>query len=508
VASVLYTREVPAHHEVEHTYAPAPDAEPPDLTALPGVADVGDPETVDLCAVYFDTADLALRRAGVTLRRRTGGGDEGWHLKLPAKVGREEIRWGLGSAHRAPPRRLLQRTRAWTRGAPVVPVASIATRRTERALRAGDGTVLAELADDRVTATAEGSQDPVSWREWELELVAGELALLEAADELMASAGVPVSTLGRKILHVLGDRVEEPAPPRFRPKGPARDVLHRRLAEQVDDLLLRDSQVRVGSAEGVHQARVACRRLRSALATYRPLVDRTVTDPLRAELQWLGRELAGARDAKVVRQRLAGLLDEEPPGLAGRVERARLRSTYDERARAAQAEVLEVLDSDRYLALLDGLVRLVEAPPWTEVADRRARDVLPGRVRRDFRRLRRSVAALEDAPERDPAMHRARKDAKRLRYAAETLEPVWGKNARRLAKEAKRLTTHLGDRQDTVVSRQHLVEIAREADAAGESDFTWGRLHAREEARAEQYDRDFGRVWHRASRKRLRAWLR
>ena len=505
---VLYTRGVSEHREVEHTYAPGPDAEPPDLTALPGVADVGDPETVDLCAVYFDTADLALLRAGVTLRRRTGGGDEGWHLKLPAEVGREEIRWALGSARRAPPRRLLQRTRAWTRGAPVVPVATIETQRTERALRAGDGTVLAELADDRVTATAEGSQDPVSWREWELELVAGELDLLEAADDVMAAAGVSVSTVGRKILHVLGDRVAEQSPPRVRPKGPARDVLQRRLAEQVADLLRRDSQVRGGSAEGVHQARVACRRLRGALATYRPLVDRTVTDPLRDELQWLGRELAGARDAKVVRQRLAGLLDEEPAGLVGRVERARLRSTYDGRARVAQAEVLEVLESDRYFALLDGLVHLVDEPPWTEVADRRARDVLPKRVRRDFRRLARSVAALEEAPERDPAMHQARKDAKRLRYAAETLEPVWGKDARRLAKAAKELTAHLGDRQDTVVSRQHLVEIAREADAAGESDFTWGRLHAREEARAEQYDRDFERVWHRASRKRLRAWLR
>ena len=496
------------HREVERTYAAAPGASLPDLSALPGIAAIGDPADLDLAAVYFDTPDLALLRARVSLRRRTGGDDEGWHLKLPAGTGRDELHLPLEAAGQAPPPELLERARGWTRGAPVVAVATVATVRTERALRAPDGRVLALLADDQVIGADLESGRSVAWREWELELVDGDESLLRAADGLMAGGGIPVSDVPRKILHVLGERLGEPRLlPQVGPELPAGNLLQRRLAEQVAELLRRDGQVRAGSAEGVHQARVASRRLRCALATYRPLVDRAVTDPVRAELQWLGRALADARDAKVVRERLAALLDEEPPDLVDSSARARLASTYDERGRIAGAHAREVLDSERYFALLDTLERLVDDPPWTDLAARPADDVLRGRVRRDWKRLRRSIAEAADAPDRDRALHQARKDAKRFRYAAEVLQPVWGKDARRLARSAKRLTSHLGARQDTVVSREHLEEIAGAAEAAAEGAFTWGRLHAREQGRAERLDRDLDDLWSDMSRKKLRAWL-
>ncbi|MGH3480415.1 MAG: CYTH domain-containing protein, partial [Nocardioidaceae bacterium] len=82
---------VGTHLEVERKYDAAPEARLPDLTRLPGVAGVAEPEQYDLDAVYFDTADLALARGRITLRRRTGGHDAGWHLKLPAGTpGRQE----------------------------------------------------------------------------------------------------------------------------------------------------------------------------------------------------------------------------------------------------------------------------------------------------------------------------------------------------------------------------------------------------------------------------------
>jgi DNA-binding sugar fermentation-stimulating protein len=59
-----------------------------------------------------------------------------------------------------------------------------------------------------------------------------------------------------------------------------------------------------------------------------------------------------------------------------------------------------------------------------------------------------------------------------------------------------------------VVSRRHLEALADEAEAAGESAFTYGRLHAREQSSAAELDRRFARVWERASRPKLRAWLR
>ena len=69
-----------------------------------GVADVRAAGTVDLLAVYYDTADLRLARSRVSLRRREGGADEGWHLKLPTaeRETREELRCPLGP--RAPDR--------------------------------------------------------------------------------------------------------------------------------------------------------------------------------------------------------------------------------------------------------------------------------------------------------------------------------------------------------------------------------------------------------------------
>ncbi|HET7350303.1 MAG TPA: CYTH domain-containing protein, partial [Marmoricola sp.] len=194
------------HLEIERTYAVDPDASLPELTQLPEVAAVGPARVDHLDAVYFDTADLALTRAGVSLRRRTGGADEGWHLKVPAGSGRDEIRVPLTRAQRHPPAELRRTVAAWTLKAPLEPIATIETRRTRRDLVAGNGSVLAELADDEVTGTPEGSAGSVVWREWELELVDAGVDLLEAADALMAGIGIRPGEVQRKIVRVLGDR--------------------------------------------------------------------------------------------------------------------------------------------------------------------------------------------------------------------------------------------------------------------------------------------------------------
>ena len=497
------------HLEIERTYTPNGDLDLPDLRALPGVAEVG-PEHVDqLDAVYFDTADLALTQAGITLRRRTGGADEGWHLKLPADKGRDEIRVSLSRARLHPPAELRRAVVAWAHKAPLHAIATVSTRRTRRDLLADDGTVLAEVADDEVTGEPEGSAAPVAWREWEVELVEGEESLLVAADKLMAGAGVEPSAVQRKLLHVLGDRAPSaPSLPEVGVDLPAGRVLQRRLMRQLGELKRRDSEMRRHRDDGVHQARVACRRLRSALATYRPLVDREVTDPIRTEIKWLGRALADARDAKVVRDRLRAMVDAEPDDVVVGPVRRRLDTTFGERARAGWAQVDETLSSDRYFDLLTDLDRLVADPPWTEKAARPAEDVLPRRVRKDWRRLKRRMANLDEAEDRDAELHEVRKDAKRLRYAAEAVHTVWGKDAKRLAKAAKKLTSHLGELQDTVMSRPDLLRIASTADAAGESSVTWGVLLVREEERAAELDHELPHLWAKVSRKKLRRWLR
>ena len=110
----------------------------PGLDTLPGVAGTRGPDIVQLEAEYYDTADFRLLRSGITLRRRKGGDDAGWHLKLPAgPASREEIRRPLGRAGRRAPAELTNLVRASTRGRPLEPVASITTLRQITTLLGG-----------------------------------------------------------------------------------------------------------------------------------------------------------------------------------------------------------------------------------------------------------------------------------------------------------------------------------------------------------------------------------
>jgi CHAD domain-containing protein len=292
------------------------------------------------------------------------------------------------------------------------------------------------------------------------------------------------------------------------PDAAAGDVLHRLLVEQRAELGRREDGIRRGVPDSVHKARVATRRLRSALSAYRPLLDRDVADPVRRELRWLARTLGDSRDLEVVHERLCGLLDGEPPFLVVGPVRRRLDATYAGRQQEADAHVQQALDSRRHQELLAALDRLVTAPPWTAAAEARARDVLLPRVRGEWKALDRRVRAIPGAVDRDRAVHDARKAAKSLRYVVEALVPAWGADAERLAGAAKEISSLLGERQDTVVARRDLAALAREASEAGESSFTYGRLHAREEANAARLDRDFEKLWAVSSGRRLRAWLR
>ena len=139
-----------------------------------GVATVDAPVEHALEAVYLDTADLRLLRARITLRRRTGGADAGWHLKLPAGTARRELHAPLGRASKKPPKALLEPVAGVLRGAQAQPVATLRTRRVVTALRDADGRLLAEVADDTVTRDPPpapgGAAELQTWREVEVEL--------------------------------------------------------------------------------------------------------------------------------------------------------------------------------------------------------------------------------------------------------------------------------------------------------------------------------------------------
>ncbi|WP_160007861.1 CHAD domain-containing protein [Nocardioides sp. AX2bis] len=298
------------------------------------------------------------------------------------------------------------------------------------------------------------------------------------------------------------------------PSSPARDVLQRRLTGLAERLPGAVAAAQADRDDGLHRTRTTCRRLRAVLAAYRPLVDRDEVEPVRAELQWLARALGERRDVEVVGERLARLLDEEEPRLVRGPVRRRL-ATHQRAARRTAGAADDVLGSDRCARLVDAVRRLAETPPWTDRAEKKAAKVVTTRLRKELSRVADRVDAVPDvAPgsraerERDDAVHDLRKAVKRLRYAAEVARPAFGADADRLTKRAKRLTTALGDRQDTVETRALLRTLAAEAERSGEPTFTWGRLHAREEAAAHAVEADLPRLWHEVARDKTSGWVR
>jgi CHAD domain-containing protein len=127
----------------------------------------------------------------------------------------------------------------------------------------------------------------------------------------------------------------------------------------------------------------------------------------------------------------------------------------------------------------------VQHPSLAESAHAAADGVLAEAVRHAGDRLRKRIhgARAEGAAE---ALHEVRKAAKRVRYTAEVAAPVRGKHMQDLAAAMKQVQDTLGERQDTVVTLEQCRTLGSAAHAAGEDSWTYGRLHALEQARADR----------------------
>lgn len=501
--------------EVERKYEATPETRLPDLTRAAGVSAVVHRGLSELDAVYYDTEDFRLAADSLTLRRRTGGDDAGWHLKIPVSADvRDEIRAPLTEAL---PQELRALLRSRVRHRPVTPVVRILSARDVHHLLDEDGGLLAEVSIDEVLAerlTERGHGSTSAWTEMEVELADdGDPALLDAVERRLRKAGVRPSAAPSKLARALAEtapgkrrRAKTEPPPRT-----AGDHVLAYVRHQVEALVVLDPAVRRDLPDSVHRMRVATRRLRSTFRTYRRLLDRTTTDPLRDELKWLAAELGVDRDREVLEERLRSRVAALPaPLVLGPVD-ARLDLTFAARRTGSRRRVADVLDAERYLALLDSLDALLGDPPLLPAATRAPDGVLPRAVLKDHDRLAARVGhALELRPgaERDVAMHEARKAAKRVRYAAEAARPALGRPARKFSKRMKSVQSVLGDHQDSVVAREALRALAVQAHGAGESAFTWGLLYGEEEAAAQARERELPEVWARASHPELRAALK
>jgi CHAD domain-containing protein len=515
--------------ETEQKYEAAPGVMLPSLEGLPQVAAVSGDGEETLAAEYYDTGDLRLLRAGITLRQRQGGRDEGWHLKLPAGTGRpatrRELRVPLGRAGDPVPEELARLVRVHTRGEALRPVARIETRRRLTTLRDAAGTSLAKVAADEVAAQTLGTSTTLSrWNEIEVELTNGSQKLLRATGErlrhlglrpagraamlakLASRRGAPggSSPLGLTELRALADEL----PPartagQLTRRSSSGEVVLGYLRAHVDGLKSLDPAVRRDEPDSVHRMRVATRRIRSTLQSFPMILPASATGHLRGELKWLGQVLGDARDDEVLSEHLLAGLASSPTELVMGPARARVRVYFAPREAGARDAVLEALDSPRYFAMLDELDLLLDDPPLTDAAAEPAGAVLPRAVARSYRRTRRRMRRARRAPagaDRDSALHETRKAAKRTRYAAEAVRPALGRKASRLARRMKAVQSALGDHQDTVNARAAARELGVQAHLAGENAFSFGLLYGRDASDALAYQAKARQAWKRAAR--------
>ena len=461
------------HTEVERKFDVVESTVSPSFEGLSAVTRVERSPSQHLEAVYFDTPghDLAAHR--VTLRRRTGGSDAGWHLKLPAGPdARTEVRAPLDAGvGGAVPEDLKDVVLAIVRDRPLGPVARISTDRTVDMLYGPDGSAIAEFSDDKVIASADEG-DRQQWREWELELVEGGSASGELLDRLanrLLDAGAAAAGHGSKLARVLAspgdDETTKPA---------KADPIHRAVAEQVDQLVEWDRAVRADVYDSVHQMRVTTRKIRSLLQSSEGAFGITDDAWVLDELRQLASVLGVARDAEVLAERYERALDDLPEDLVRGPIRRRLVDEAKRRYKSGLRRSLIAMRSQRYFRLLDALDGLVAAEPSTTAATDEQVTVT---IESAYKRVRKAAKNAADAADedRDEALHRIRKGAKRLRYTAAAT------GADEVSDRAKDIQSLLGDHQDSVVSRTHLSQQAIAALAAGEDTFTYGLLYAQED---------------------------
>jgi CHAD domain-containing protein/adenylate cyclase class IV len=497
--------------EVEQKYRVSAGFTLPELAA-DRVASVDGPTLRELTSVYYDSPDLRLARAGITLRHRSGDGGGAWQLKLPVLAAGPDERDELeivGELADGPPAELVRLVRAYLRSAELAPVATLRTRRLAYSLRDEEGVELAELVDDEVEAV-DGGHATTRFRELEVEDRAGGREVLEAVGAQLHQAGAVQGRFEPKLVRALGRRATaEPDPPppgEPRPEDPAGDAVTAYLRRQVRALMAQDPRVRRDLPDAVHQMRVAARRLRSGLRTFGPLLDQDRTDELRSELKWLGGELGAARDLEVIRETIEAALDDVEDDLVPEAVRRNVMAALDAELAGAQEHARAALEEDRYVALLERLVAAAGNPPLTPAADRPAAEVLPELVRKPWTKLARRGKRLAREGGAPEDYHAARIAAKRARYAAEAVAPVMGKDAARFARKVEKVQDLLGHHHDAIVAADYLRRSSDRPDLARGA-FSLGVLYAREQAAAERLERSFADLWPRVSAGKYRWWM-
>ncbi|CAB0571824.1 CYTH and CHAD domain-containing protein [Corynebacterium diphtheriae] len=487
--------------EVEAKYSVDATAAAPDISSVPGITRVTAPEVVRLSATYFDTEDLRLSRAKIALRRRTGGHDEGWHIKVSTPQGRRETHAPLSED--VPPE-LLQEVRAIVRNSPLIAVARVDNERHLSFASDSENRVLLELCDDHVHSVSyleKGTEQ--RWREWEIEATAcaqqlGQAdSLLKAADSVVRAQGATDPQSGSKLQSALGDSafyVPSPRQPAVvDSSSPAFPVLAS-LQRDSAALIQWDPRVRRDEPDAVHQMRVITRQLRSNLHTFREFFAPHSTEKLEAKLKQLAAVLGNARDCEVVKARFRFISNDLAASLLDESTRDFLHHGLDADYAKAHRRINLALNDQRYFDLLNDIDSFLAYPPLvaqTKSTDSsfpalvESLDEAYAAMQRRYSKAAPCYKDLEKSlPEYEETFHDLRKSVKKFRYAADAIGSSTPLATKKLVRACKKLQTDLGEFQDTATSRVMIHKAARHAELRGVSSFGLGIVYSYEYQRA------------------------
>ncbi len=354
---------------------------------------------------------------------------------------------------------------------PLVPIAAFEGRRTTLPFAEGVEAVLVAGRLRAVVAEAEAARLTLSGPPdaviATMQALAAELPCLPARATLAEE--------GRALARGEAPRPRRLGAPELDPAMDVEGALVLALGHLTEAMLWHAPAARAGTApDGVHQMRVALRRLRSLLRAFRPACDGPALRGFDAELRGLAAVLGPARDWDVW---LGGLGAEIAATLPGEPRIAALMRQARAARDAAYAGLRPVLDGPDLRRVAWQAVALAELRPWRgeaseEAAERRARplpDFAAGVLERRWRRLAEAGEGIDELP--DEAFHELRIDAKRMRYAAELFHPLWPrKRARRFLVRLAAVQEEFGLANDAAVARALVGTLGRRGGPRGGRD--------------------------------------
>ncbi len=289
--------------------------------------------------------------------------------------------------------------------------------------------------------------------------------------------------------------------PTIKAQAQAGDLFRVAFAAAIEQLVGFDTVLRVtiDDPELVHRARIAVRRLRSHLRTFRSILDTGWSRALDERLRWLGDGLGAARNVDVLLANVRHCAQMLPITDASQLVRV---LTVIERDRAAAHGALgEMLSDPKCVSLLTALVEAAERPAFNQRASMPARDAVPELIGATWRKLRKTVHRLSNPPT-DRELHRIRIMAKRARYAAEAAAPLVGCAGKAIGRYLESLQTVLGEQHDAIVAYARLREIGGNPEFA----FVAGELAALENTIALDRRHLWAKAWRRVARRRTHFW--